>query len=74
MEDRSFLENSQKNGGSGRGLGRGEVGLVGWGQGGRERRIEIFVKIQKKNWGGVGSGGVGLGGGSGWKGGGSGWM
>ena len=38
------------------------------GQGGCERRIEVFVKIQKKNWGGrggemVGSGrGVGLGG------------
>ena len=45
----------------------------GRGQGGCERRIEVFVKIQKKNifffWGGGGSvGGVGLGGG------GSGWM
>ena len=40
------------------------------GQGGCERRIEVFVKIQKKNiLGGGGSvGGVGLGGG------GSGWM
>ena len=38
------------------------VGLVG-GQGGCERRIEAFVKIQKKiGGGGVGSGGVGLGG------------
>ena len=46
------------------GLGRG-----GGGQGGCERRIEVFVKIQKKNWGG-GVRGVGLGGG----GGGSGWM
>ena len=42
-----------------------------WGvQGGCERRIEVFVKIQKKNlkiWGGGGrsGGGVGLGG-SGW--------
>ena len=49
-------------GGRGRGLGRG--------QGGCERRIEVFVKIQKKNifffWGGGGSvGGVGFGG-SGW--------
>ena len=34
------------------------------GQGGCERRIEVFVKIQKKNFfegGGVGSGGEGLG-------------
>ena len=34
-----------------------------------ERRIEFFVKIQKKNWGGGGGGGSG-GGGSGWWGGG----
>ena len=34
------------------------------GQGGCERRIKVFVKIQKKkNWGGGGSGVVGL---SGW--------
>ena len=39
----------------------------GGGQGGCERRIEVFVKIQKKYWGG-GSEGVGLGGG------GPGWM
>ena len=33
----------------------GGVGLVGGGQGGCERRIEVFVKIQiKKNWRGVG--------------------
>ena len=42
----------------------------GGGQGGCEQRIEVFVKIQKKNWGGGGGsgGGVGLvgGGGSGW--------
>ena len=49
----------------------------GRGQGGCERRIEFFVKIQKKFFlGGVGGGGggggggsvggVGLGGGSGW--------
>ena len=31
------------------------------GQGGCERRIDVFVKIQKKNWGG-GGGWVGLGG------------
>ena len=34
------------------------------GQGGCERRIEVFVKIQKKNWGcRVGGGRVGV---SGW--------
>ena len=45
------------------------VGLVGRGQGGCERRIKVFVKIQKKNWGGSG-GGRGLGrGGGGWLGG-----
>ena len=36
------------------------VGLMG--QGGCERRIEVFVKIQKKKIGGGGGGGVGLGG------------
>ena len=43
--------------------------MSGWGggQGGCERRIEVFVKIQKK-WGGGGESGRG---GSGW---GSGWM
>ena len=34
----------------------GGVGFVGWGQGGCERRIEVFVKIQKKK---IGGGGVG---------------
>ena len=29
-------------------MGGGGVGLVGWGQGGCERRIKVFVKIQKK--------------------------
>ena len=50
----------------------GGVGLGGEGQDGCERRIEVFVKIQKKIFffwgggrGGVGSGGSGLGG-SGW--------
>ena len=52
-------------GGSGGWVGRGEGS--GWGgQGGCERRIEVFVKIQKKKIGGVGGegsgGGVGLGG------------
>ena len=40
----------------------GGVGL-GRGQGGCERRIEVFVKIQKKNFFGGGSGGGGGGGG-----------
>ena len=44
-------------GGGGGGRGRG--------QGGCERRIEVFVKIQKKIWGGS-VGGVGSGEGSGW--------
>ena len=53
----------------------------GWGgQGGCERRIEVFVKIQKKNWGGGSGGGEGGGsvaegvrwGGWGWWGGGQG--
>ena len=35
--------------------------VCGGGQGGCERRIEVFVKIKKKNWGG----GVGFGGGGG---------
>ena len=48
-------------GGGGRGFRGG--GGSGWGiQDGCERRIEVFVKIQKKNWGG-GSGGSGWGGG-----------
>ena len=59
---RSFCENSKKNiffflgGGGG---GSGGVGLGG--QGGWERRIEAFVKIQKKKkrgWGPVGGSGV----------------
>ena len=48
--------------GSVRGGGEGGRGVrVGWvgGQGGCERRIEIFVKIQKKLGEGVGSGGGG---------------
>ena len=50
--------------------GGGGVGLRG-GQFGCDRRIEVFVKIQKKNWGGGGGlgrggGGVGLVGGSRW--------
>ena len=60
----------------------------GSGQGGCERRIEVFVKIQKTNWGGGGGGQGGcerrievfvkirkkIHGGSGLGGGGSGWM
>ena len=44
--------------------GGGGVGGWGRGQGGCERRIEVFVKIQKKFWGGGGGGGGG--GGSEW--------
>ena len=50
------------------GGGVGGVGLLGWGQGGCERRIEVFVKNQqKKKLGGgwVRGGGAGLGGGVG---------
>ena len=67
----SFCENSKKIGGGQVGVGGGRVG--GEGQVGCERRIEVFVKIQKKKLGG---GGVGSGGGGGGSGrvGGSGWM
>ena len=46
---------------------RGRGGVVLGGQDGCERRIEVFVKIKKKNffWGGGGGGG-GRVGGSGW--------
>ena len=48
-------------GGGGRFGGGGGGGVrVGGCQGGCERRIEVFVKIEKKNWGG-GSGGGGSG-------------
>ena len=53
-------------------LGRGVGGGSGWwgGLDGCERRIEVYVKIQKKKWGGgggvvLGGGGVGLVGGGG---------
>ena len=49
------------------GSGRWGVGVGLGGQSGCERRIEVFVKIQKKNLGGgggsVGGGGGGVGGG-----------
>ena len=46
------------------GGGRWGVGVGLGGQSGCERRIEVFVKIQKKIWGGGGSvGGGGVGGG-----------
>ena len=38
----------------GLGGGVGGEGSAWGGQGGCERRIEVFVKIQKKNWGGGG--------------------
>ena len=61
------MKNQKKNwGGGGGGGGR----WSGWrGQGGCERRIEVFGKIRKKNFGGGGGGGGGGGvrlGGSGW--------
>ena len=49
----------------------GGVGVGLGGQSGCERRIEVFVKIQKKNLGGGRGGGGRWGGGSGE---GSGWM
>ena len=57
-EEKRFCENSKKNLGGGWGGCR-----VRGGQDGCERRIEVFMKIHKKNGGG-GSGGSG--GGSGW--------
>ena len=63
--------------GGGEGGVGGGVGLGGGGQGGCERRIEVFVKIQKKKiWGGGGVGVRAWGGGVGGRGrvGGSGWM
>ena len=59
-EELKFLRKfKNKIGGGGSGVGvSGGVGLVG-GQGGCERRIEVFVKIQKKHlcvWGGDGFG------------------
>ena len=72
IEELKFLGKfTKKLGGVGGGGGGvwvrgGGVWLVEGGQGGCERRIEVFVKIQKKKiWGG----GVWVGGG-----GGSGWM
>ena len=54
----------KKSMGGGTPLNRGRISPL---------RIEVFVKIQKKNWGGGGGGG-GPGGGGGGDGGGSGWM
>ena len=76
--NRSFCENSKKKlgGGQGGGGGRWGGGGRGRGQGGCERRIEVFVKIQKKIiffGGGVGGGGGRWGGGRG-RVGGSKWM
>ena len=53
-------------GGGGGGSGGGRVGVGFLGQGGCERRIEVFAKIQKKkNSGGGGGGGGGRVGGGG---------
>ena len=66
IEELKFLGKFTKKkiggGGSGWVGGGSGVGLVGWGQGGCERRIEVFVKVQKRNLGG------------GWVGGGGGWV
>ena len=61
-EELSFCENSKK-----KKLGKGGWGgrVWGGGQGGCERRIEVFGKIKKKKIGGRGSGGGGGGGGGG---------
>ena len=48
------------------GWGREGEGSGLGGQGGCERRIEVFVKIQKKNFCGGGGGGSVGGSGSGW--------
>ena len=60
----SFCENSKKKYFFGGGVGGGSVGGIGvGGQSGCERRIEVFVKIQKKNnfFFGGGAGGSGSG-------------
>ena len=61
-EELKFLGKFKKNvvfflGGVWGRVGLGAVGLGG--SGGCERRIEVFVKIQKKNWGGGVGGRVG---------------
>ena len=68
-EIKIFVKIQKKNFGGGDWGGGGEgVGLGG--QSGCERRIEVFVKIQKKKifffWGGGGGGGRWGGSGSGW--------
>ena len=65
-EELKFLRKFKKKiGGGGRSGGRGGSGWGG--QGGCERRIEVFAKIQKKNFFFGGGGG-----GEGWRG--SGWV
>ena len=74
-EELKFLRKFTKMGGGG--VGGVQVWVVrvggGGGQGGCERKIEVFVKIQKKRGGGRRGdgrvGGVGLGGGGGGQGG-----
>ena len=65
LSENSIFWGWEVRGGSG-----GGVELGGGGQGGCERRIEVFVKIQKKKNGGGGHRGIGGGGGrvvgSGW--------
>ena len=60
-EELKFLiKFTTKNWGGG-GWGVRVGGCLGWGQGGCERRIEVFVNTQKKKWGGGLGRGVELG-------------
>ena len=67
-EELNFFVKIQKTNGGG-GWGVGGRGRVEGDQGGCDRRIEVFGKIQKKKfffWGGGGGGGGWVGEGSGW--------
>ena len=60
IQKKKFFWAGGVGGGGGVGGSVGRVGVGLGGQSGCERRIEVFVKIQKKNWGGgpVGGGSV----------------
>ena len=62
-EELKYLRKFKKKKNGGLGSGEGWLG----GQGGCERRIKVFVKIQKKKF--FGGGGAGVGSGGGWLGG-----
>ena len=57
IQKKNFFLGGGGSGGGGGGVG-GVVGVGLGGQSGCERRIEVFVKIQKKILGGGGWGGV----------------